>query len=462
MKLHDTLRALRGPARGAALALALGGALAACDIDSVLEVPDPDVATPESITDPSALPAVRAGAVGDLAFALTGAGGGAPPGTSSEDGMVQYTGLLTDELVWAETFPTREQIDRRNVEILNGTMEGLFGLVQRARVSTLRAADAYTRLGPDLAPRAEMYALASLSYTVIAEAYCNGVPFSRMTPEGTQEFGDPWTNAQAFEHAVVLADSALAAPGITAAYRNLASVAKARALLNLGRFADAAAAVANVPTNFVYNLEYSENSNRQNNGMMIVNHVNRRFSPVGSEGGNGLPYRNDADPRVVAPRGTGSQAVGFDGATPLFLNQKYPTRSSPFPLATGIEARLIQAEADLRANDAAGALLRLNRLRTATDTSGGGVSGLSALTLQPTRAGQEDQLFKERAYWLWLTAHRLGDLRRLIRQYNRTEDQVFPTGTFTKGGAYGDDVNFPVPFSETNNPKFEQCTDRSA
>ncbi|MFL5580562.1 MAG: hypothetical protein ACJ8AO_09315, partial [Gemmatimonadaceae bacterium] len=451
MNLHETLRALRGPARAAVVAVALGGALAACDVDSLLQVPDPDVATPESVQDPAALPAVRAGAIGDLAIAIAGS-------NTTEDGMVQYTGLLTDELNWAETFPTREQIDRRNIEVINGTMEGLFSLVQRARASAERAADGYTRLAPDAPQRGEAYALAGFSYIIIAEAYCSGVPFSHITSTGTQEFGEPQTTVEMFDRAIQLFDSALAAPGINATFTNLAKVGKGRALLNLARYTEAAAAVNGVPTSFVYNLEYSENSNRQNNGVYIVNHVNRRFSPIGSEGGNGLPYRNDNDPRVVAPRGTGSQTVGFDGATPLFLNQKYPSRSAAFPLATGIEARLIEAESQLQ-TDPVAALATLNALRTAPGTAGsGGVAGLTPLTPQVTTAAQVDQLFKERAYWLWLTSHRIGDLRRLSRPttavaghpagYNRDPESVWPTGTFFKGGAYGPDTNFPVPFSE--------------
>ncbi|MBW3533938.1 MAG: hypothetical protein KY453_01765, partial [Gemmatimonadetes bacterium] len=40
---------------------------------------------------------------------------------------------------------------------------------------------------------------------------------------------------------------------------------------------------------------------------------------------------------------------------------------------------------------------------------------------------------------------------RAIRQYGRSQDQVFPTGDYFKGGTYGSDVNFPIPFEETEN-----------
>jgi hypothetical protein len=76
--------------------------------------------------------------------------------------------------------------------------------------------------------------------------------------------------------------------------------------------------------------------------------------------------------------------------------------------------------------------------------------------------GAVNLLFNERARWLWLTAHRLSDLRRLIRQYNRPADTVFPTGPYFKVQftVYGTDVNFPIPIDELNNPNFTQCTDR--
>ena len=94
---------------------------------------------------------------------------------------------------------------------------------------------------------------------------------------------------------------------------------------------------------------------------------------------------------------------------------------------------------------------------------------LSELTLPATQSEQVDLLFQERAYWLWLTAHRLGDMRRLIRQYGRSVDSVFPTGIYAphgnpKGGSYGDDVNFPIPAPEQNNPAegAGQCLNRNA
>jgi starch-binding outer membrane protein, SusD/RagB family len=168
-----------------------------------------------------------------------------------------------------------------------------------------------------------------------------------------------------------------------------------------------------------------------------------------------------ADPRVadsLANRaGTSTPTKGFDGATDQFVQMKYPDRASPVTIADGVEARLIEAESALNAGNAAGALTILNALRSDAGLlalRGYPANSFTPLTLQVGAAAQVDQLFKERAYWLYLTSHRLGDLRRLIRQYGRTVNSVFPNGPYFKGGVYGTDVNSPVPQQEQNNPKY--------
>ena len=83
----------------------------------------------------------------------------------------------------------------------------------------------------------------------------------------------------------------------------------------------------------------------------------------------------------------------------------------------------------------------------------------------PRPAGQRtaiNLLFREKAFWTFSRGQRLGDLRRLVRQYGRTQANVFPNGQFFKGGTYGSDVNFPVTVDELNNPDFAGCKDRNA
>jgi hypothetical protein len=53
-------------------------------------------------------------------------------------------------------------------------------------------------------------------------------------------------------------------------------------------------------------------------------------------------------------------------------------------------------------------------------------------------------------------------MRRLIRQYGRGAESVFPTGSYFKGGVYGTDVNLIPNSAERNNPAYTGCANRDA
>jgi hypothetical protein len=70
-------------------------------------------------------------------------------------------------------------------------------------------------------------------------------------------------------------------------------------------------------------------------------------------------------------------------------------------------------------------------------------------------------MFRERAFWLFATGHRLGDMRRLVRQYNLPANSVYPIGPYHGGPAtYGSSVVYPV--AEQNNPNYHGCYDLNA
>ena len=94
----------------------VGVALAGCSVDKTLFVKDPDVANPSSLNDITVLPTLRASTISDLEVAM-GAGG--------EDGVVTEGALLGDEFTWAETFPTRGEMDQRNTNPINGTLSAI-------------------------------------------------------------------------------------------------------------------------------------------------------------------------------------------------------------------------------------------------------------------------------------------------------------------------------------------------
>jgi hypothetical protein len=225
-------------------------------------------------------------------------------------------------------------------------------------------------------------------------------------------------------------------------------VGRGRTQLGRAQFADAAASVAVVPTDYEYTTQYSP---AQPNGVYQIINTEKWITVSDLEGGNGLDFRSAQDPRVP----TAFVDKGSDGFTDVYTFTRYASVSSPVVLASGVEARLIEAEVLLRAGNAVGALQRLNALRATTPN-------LAPLTLQPTPAAQVDQLFRERAFWLFATGHRHGDLRRLVRQYGRPAASVFPTGAHKNGLTYGDDVTFAPDATQVSNPNFTKCTSRGA
>ena len=432
----------KGRWRTPLLAVAIVAAASGCSLDDLLSVDDPDVATPGSLTGEDALPVLLAGALGDFQLALTGDNAGVT------EGLINLGGLLADEFTSAESFPTRVPIDRRDISIVNASLNTVYSYAHRARAAAELSAIRHQQFAPNTAGHALSLAVAGYSYILLGEHFCSGVPVSTLTDAGGTEFGPPLTTEQLFTEAIERFDAAIAAAADDSPELYLATVGKARALLNLDRPADAAAITAIVPDAFVFAVEHSDNTARQENGVFAYVNIQERWSVANNEGGSGLPFRTAADARVMFELDP-ANGVGFDGVTPMFHQLKYPDRDADVVLASGREARLIEAEALLAAGNVDGWLGKLNALRTA--------AGLGALSDPGTQAAREDLMFRERAFWLWLTGHRLGDLRRLMRQYNRTAASVFPTGGYSQGGTYGDDVSLPIPFEELNNPLAQEC-----
>lgn len=419
----------------------------ACSTDNLLSVDTPDIVTPENLAGGAGLEVLRAGAFGDLAIAV----GGSAAGHGSTPGLVHHVAAFTDEVTYSGTFPTRRQFDERRVQDDNGDVNTLFRNLHRARVSAENAAATIERASSSDVRRAELLALAGYAYVMLGENFCSGVPISTATESGDLQYGDPLTTRAMLEAAVAVFDRALSgAPAGTPA-RALASVGKGRALLGLARFSDAAQAVNSVPSTFRLDLEFAAPTARQQNGVFALSGVDRQYSVSDREGTTGVAFRSMSDPRVRWGRTDGE--VGQDGATPFFLQRLYDSPSAPVRLASGVEARLIEAEAALRAGDVASFGARHDALRATI--------GLPAVSVSQMSADERVSFhFQERAMWLWLSGQRLADMRRLVRQYARAASAVFPSGAYFKGGTYGGDVNFPLPISELNNPKVTGCLDR--
>lgn len=437
--------------RAAGLALVLGVlGFTACDLDEILEVNDRDVVNPGTLEDPAVLPVVIAGALGNFTGAFSGG-----------ESYVSVTGVFSDEFFSSGTFPTRTATDRREqFEPSSGnTSDGTYNGLQFARRAlhdaAIRVAEVRSATDADYQT---LKALEGYTLVLLAEAYCSAIPLSRVE-DGQFINGVPLSGMQVLDSALVRFDAAGSA--------NLGAVGRGRALLDQGQFAAAAAAVAAVPTDWEYRVVHSQAGS--SNGLFTLQ-SNGRYSQSNLEGGNGEPFREPEDPRAPWTHTGG----GFDEQYPLYVSNKYNDYADPVILASGVEARLIEAEAELQANDFAGMTLILNALRAQSEEimsdwvpnyeAQVDDADLAPLLPPTTAAAARDMLFSERAFWLFLTGHRMGDLRRLVYQYNLPQNAVYPTGDYHKGGVYGSDVVFPLDFDEANNPNFQHdmCNVESA
>lgn len=418
----------------------------------LLDVSDPTVIEESDITNPDGAELLRRDAIIALYDAVSWG--------------ALATGLATDELF---IFPSRSRLesgaplDRHSLDlrdhdplrVLWATSGGSpYNLLQTARVAASHAVIWYLRHGIESqrAQLGEMYALRGYVTVALAEQVCPGFALHEL--DGVRpSYGMPLTTEGVLKHALANLDSAVAHATDSARIVNFAQVSRARALTALGRFEEAATAASVVPTSFSINGVYGISGHKTNFLSRITyNPTSDNTSVSDREGGNGLDFVSAGDPRVpVTWIGT-----AHDDVTELSAPTNYQDASAPISIASGLEARLIEAEADLRAGGTAWLSL-LNDLRATQITP-----ALEPLSDPGTDAERVDLLFRERAFWLFGTGHRLGDLRRLIAHYVRAADDVFPSGVHVTGAAYGNATSIPfIPVGEDRaDTGVTGCTDR--
>jgi len=284
---------------------------------------------------------------------------------------------------------------------------------------------------------AEAYAFRGHLALLMAELMCPGFPINDVDADILPVYGRPLTTDSALQFAVTQFDSALVHGHDSTHFINLARVLKGRALTDLGQYAAAATAVQDVPDDFVYAPEYMGDGNPFYQERYNGDPSSQSYVMSDREGGNGLPYVSENDsirtPYVL-------QGTRISNTDPIYVQNLFPENSTRIPVATGREAQLIRIEAAYQANDPSW-FTQLNAMRTAV--------GLSAVPSIPaTDTGKVNLIFHERAFWMFRTGHRLGDMRRLISRYGRNAETVFPTGAYPIFGLhYGTATSFP--FSKT-------------
>ena len=372
---------------------------------------------------------------------------------AAEDFFCAYTryvvgsGLFTDELSVAISNPTNFDYDRRTIVTNASYGTGNCGGNQQppiySTLSTARAtADtilAKLRNWSDAEMPAgvvrnrligQAAAYAGYSLVLLGEGMCSAAI----------NVGPELTPAQLFEEAKLRFDAAIEASTAAndAATLNLATLGRARTLLNQGNHAAAAVDAAKIPANFVANTSNDAvNTRRQNYSFFSINQ--NSYSTV-DPSFRGLTLDGAPDPRVAV---TDANRNGTASGTRIFTPDKYPTFGTVMPIARYAEAQLIIAEARIVAGDLAGAAAAINAARaTRPNMPTYSAAGQTAAEVQA-------QLVEERRRELFLEGHRLGDLRRWKMPLLPAAGTPYPLAT----GTYGELSCFPLPDVETiNNP----------
>lgn len=459
MKMRLDNRFRRATLIGTAALTLIGMGACSSVQDSLLEQQQPQIIIPSAVASATGALGLYTGALGQFRTALNGH-------NNNQETIWNFEGLMTDEFKAGDTFSQRIDADQRATQSADGVMLLTYNYVQQARGFARTAINSLQQYAPaEKTKIAEMYMEMGFMEITLGQAFCNGIPLGE-TVDGSAVYTAPLTNAAVFAQAIARFDSALTfntgtdAQSVNVRYATL--VAKARAQVDLGQFAAAAATVASVPTTSAYLITYSIPT--QSNEWWQMASSTRRYvvgDSIDSSGivANSIPFAQGTDPRVKVNR-TANKA--FDNLTPYvdFLNYG---REDPIALVSGVDARLIEAEAKLQTADYAGMTTILNTLRTAPPKIGNlTIAAMPALTAPTAKDPAIDLYFREKAYWQFARGERFSDLRRLTRQYGRTQNKVWPSGTFYKQGTYGTNVAFPVPDAEGANPNFKGCIDKNA
>ncbi len=403
-------RATRVGAVTALMGLSLGGCA------DFLTVRNPNVIDASAIDPVNDAPTLAASAQQNFAVTL--------------GWFAMYQSWFVGEALVAETFPTRNEFGRRDVLNTNGSHnDDLWAPLGVALASASTVLDLEL---PE--PTSNInYARAALfkgySFVLMAESFCEGVS-SGGPALNTAAMLD--SAVAAFQQAVSTGTANGTATGVSLA--NAARVGLARAQLQAGRGAQAIAAAQAVPAGFTFSLNYLDDpAQRTRLG-------NRMWQFTLDRGSISIApaYRVD-DPRIPFKSPSEHNLNPQDPSSgDFFIQDKYPSFSSPIRLASKVEADYIEAEATGTAAQLA--LIAARRSANGQPAYTGATSASAVLT----------ELMEQKARDFYLEAKRMGDFRRIPENVLNVPEANAPY--FKAAFApIGNQVCWPLPIAETDN-----------
>lgn len=401
--------------RNASLVAFAVSAAAGCNVDRLLEIETPSRVAEQNYLVPQNASLIVSSSVADFECAF--------------GGYVVASGLAAGEFVDGSQTASRWSYDRRDVLATDAHYStfgcaalGVYTPINTARFTNDQASTALAGWTDQQVPNrqrliATSSAMAGYSLILLGEGFCSGAI----------DVGPELTSTQIFDEAITRFTAAITAAQAANNQNllNLAYVGRARALRDKGDLTAAAADAARVPVDFVYEATASTTAARRNNRVFAQNNSGSAVTVAPA-------YRNmtvggEDDPRVPTED---AGRLASDQVNALWRQLKYTSLSDGLPIATGVEAQLILAEA----RGGAEGVVILNSLRLR--------AGLPLLTAGEA-ANFSGTLQEERNRWLWLQGNRWYDMRL------GNIPQVPVAGSpYPKGGVYGDQRCWPLPDAE--------------
>ena len=363
---------------------------------------------------------------------------------AAADNVAVYQSWFTGETWVGDTFPTRNDIAKRQIDYSNSSLSGdVFNPLAQAVATgerTRELLEGSTGINVAKAAFASAY-----SIQFMAETFCEVVISSSRTNLGAPMSPEAGAAAAAERFRLVISNL----QGVTGAeatrLRNAANVGLARALLFTEDYAGAIAAAQLVPADYVYLIpRVDDPSNRGSLGNTVYSFTLSRPSLVVP------PYmRALNDPRITSALGGGGFPLKTQGNDLDFWRQtKYTEWGSDVRLASGLEARYIIAEAQLKQGNPAAAIA-LTAERQAAGSAVDGDDFAGGDTNSPLT-----ELLDQRARDFYLEGQHMGTW---LRNPGATPYVLRAGSAYyaEAGSTVGTQTCMPIPDDEVlNNPNF--------
>lgn len=371
--MNKTTRKAWGIKSAAAFALC-ALSLTACDFDVI----NPGVISEDALDNPDAVGVVLNGLIGDMESAFSD--------------LVLHSALASDELSFSGTRSWLFNTGEGDMRPEDGSY--IYHDLATAVWTAVKGLERITELGGTSDEIATGNLYAGFNHRIMGDNYCAYVFDGGEMMDKTEWFNKALSYFQG-------ASSGSGDIGIAG------KAGQAQVLVALGRYSEAATLAAQVPDDFLWVSNYTDQfvsnlwSETQDQTQATVWNT-----PIVDLGENG-------DPRALWE----DEERNGAGGDPFYRQDKYQVRQDDIPLATGWEMRLIEAEADLRSGNWSDALDGINYVRTAF-----GMANATAANETETYAA----LSHERLVMMWLEGRRLFDLYRFDDPFLSGRDYCFP------------------------------------